>query len=82
MYPFSDRKMQVRIFVSVIEVNAKINVSVPSDVINPPKSTYLNIKRSLLLILSVARTRFDGSTKIRLQIQISKFSTVPGKCDG
>ena len=47
----------------VFEVKAKINVSVLSDVINRPKSKDFNIKRSLLLLLSVARTRFDDSTK-------------------
>ena len=44
-------------------MKAKINVSVPSDVINRPKSTDFNIKRSLFLVLSVGRTRFDDSTK-------------------
>ena len=42
---------------------AKINVLLPSDVMNRPKSTDFHTKRSLFLVLTVARTRFDDSTK-------------------
>ena len=62
---------------------------VPSDVINRPKSTDINTKRSLILVLSVARTIFDESTKlhIRLLVFLVKYanivySNVPGKGDG
>ena len=47
----------------VFEITTKINVLVPSDVINRSKSTDCSTKRSLLLVLSVAITRFDDSTK-------------------
>ena len=52
----------------VFEVKAKINVSVPSGVINRPKSTDSYINRFLLLVYSVARTRFDDSKNIRPKI--------------
>ena len=47
----------------VFEVKTKINVSVPSGVINRPKSIDLNIKRFLLLILVLSVARIDDSTK-------------------
>ena len=43
----------------MFEVKAKINFLVPSDVINRSKSTDFNTKRSQLLVISVARTRFE-----------------------
>ena len=55
------------------------------------KSTDFNTKRFLLLVLSVARTSFDDSTKIKLQILAMDFlvkyanivfTTVPRKGDG
>ena len=47
----------------VFEIKAKINVSVPSCVINLPNSTDFYIKRFLLLVHSVTRTSFDDGTK-------------------
>ena len=47
----------------VFEIKVKINVSVPSGVINRPKSINFYIKRFLFLVHSVARTSFDDSTK-------------------
>ena len=52
----------------VFKIKTKINVLVHSGVINRPKSTEFYIKRFLLLVHSVARTRFDDSTETRLQI--------------
>ena len=52
----------------VFEVKAKINVSVPSDVINRSKSIEYSTNCSRLVVHSEARTRFDDDTKISLQI--------------
>ena len=66
MYPLSDenpnKNMSCAKDCSVFDVKAKINVSVASGAINRPT------KQLLLLVLSVAKTRFYDSTKIRLQI--------------
>ena len=60
----------------VFEVKAKINVSKPSGVINRPKLTHFYIKLFLLLVHSVARTRFDE----RL-VQKSDFKRLVQKSD-
>ena len=73
----------------VFEAKVQINVSVPSGVIDRPKSTDFYIKRFILLVYSVARTRFD-STKNQTSntwiswsnMQMFYFSIVPRKCDG
>ena len=71
----------------VLKVKAKVNVSVPSDVINRPNSTGFNTKRVILLVISVARTRFDDSIKTDFKYldffvkypHIIVFSIVPRK---
>ena len=63
MYPSSGRKKNPNKIIPsllcatdypVFDVKAYFNDLVPSDVINRPKSADLNIKRSLLLVLSVS----------------------------
>ena len=88
VYPFSDKNTPCLLCTTdcpVFEVRkAKINVS---DVINRPKSTDINTKLSLLLVLSVARTRFGNSTKNQtlntciswLNMQILYFPLCRGK---
>ena len=70
-----------------IQIKAKINVSVPSGV--KRKSTDFYIKRFLLLVHSVVKTKFDDSIKNQTSntwiswsnMQMLYFSIVPRKGD-
>ena len=49
----------------ILEVKGKINMSLPSDVINRSKSIDLTINLFRFVVHSEARTRLDNLTKIQ-----------------